>query len=101
MKKVTKTQVKAMVKKLGDNEELKVTLFPSKCGPANTIWVKDYEIELTKEALNLAYPQNEKTSPYLTDFETKLTNFDSIINDFAYYNCIPELGKNVHYYIEG
>jgi hypothetical protein len=98
MKKLTKTQVIAKLKKLNENEVLTVTLFPSKCDPQNTTWVKGFEKELTKQDLSLKYPQTEKTLPYLAECEKTLTHLDSIINDFQYYNCIPELGTRVHFY---
>jgi hypothetical protein len=90
MKKLTKTQVIAKLKKLNENEVLTVTLFPSKCGPANTTWVKGFEKELTKQDLIPLYPDSKEIP--------NLTEFDSLVNDFKYYNCIPELGMRVHFY---
>jgi hypothetical protein len=91
MKKVTKSQVIAQLKKLEGDQELQVSLFPSKCGPANTAWVKGYETSLTKDALTIEYPDNEQLK--------NLTKFDSLVNDFSYYNCNSELGNRVHFYI--
>lgn len=87
MKKVTKSRVIAQLKKMPEGEILPVTLFPSNCGPANTTWVKGFEIQLNNEFLQPAYKDAE------------FTGFDSLVSDFSYYNCNSELGKRVHFYI--
>jgi hypothetical protein len=88
MKKLTKSQVIAKVKKLNEGEILPVTLFPSKCGPANTVWVQGYEVPLK---LKNGVPTYET--------EVQEENFEDIINSYSYYNCNNELGKRVHFYI--
>jgi hypothetical protein len=91
MKKVTKAQVIAKLKKLNEGEILPVTLFPSKCGPSNTTWVQGFTKELTKQDLLPLYPDSKEIPD--------LTGLDSLVNNYQYYNCIPELGKRVHFYI--
>jgi hypothetical protein len=101
MKKVTKSQVISKLKKLNEGESLTVSLFPSNCGPANTVWVQGYEKELTKDDLNLLYGhiKPEVLEKHVTDVEKSLTKLDSLVNDFQYYNCNNELGMRVHFYI--
>jgi hypothetical protein len=91
MKKVTKMQVVSKLKKLNEGESLPVTLFPSNCGPSNTVWVQGFEKELSKHDLVPLYPDSKEIPD--------LTGFDSLVNDFSYYNCNKELGKRVHFYI--
>lgn len=87
MKKVTKAQVKAIQKRLETWQHLEVTLFPSNCGPSNTVWVKGYTVTLGRDGV---------WDAELKEFQ----DFESIVNSFSYYNCNAELGKRVHYYIE-
>lgn len=89
MKKLTKTQVIALAKKRGD-QITNVELYPSKCGPANQVWVKGMNIALTA-------PSVSKDSIYT---ENGTTAFERDINNFSYYNCNSELGKRVHFYVK-
>jgi hypothetical protein len=73
MKKITKTQLKSMLKK----GETKVWLCPSKCYP------------------NAGHPFNCAIQILLTND----SELDSIINNFSYYNCDAERGMSVHYYV--
>lgn len=77
MRKITKSQVKARIKRLKEGEKLDLTLFPSKCGPFNTVWVKGFEVEVDS-----------------------LEEFEKIVNSFSYYNCNSELGNRVHFYVK-
>jgi hypothetical protein len=90
MKKVTKSQVIAQLKKLNEGDVLPVSLFPSKCGPSNTTWVKGYEVNLYKDQGEFYQDLSEDGSK----------TFDSLIIDFSVYNCNSELGKRVHFYIK-
>jgi hypothetical protein len=78
MKKITKSQVKAKLKKLTDQEILTVNFLPSKTSYSGfKCWVQPMEIELTND----------------------LDEFEKTINEFMYYNCNNETGNGVHYYI--
>lgn len=59
----------------------------------NNNWLKPYEINITRENI-----QSELKEGYLYKDNIKGL-FDSIINNFSYYNCNYELGYTVHYYI--
>lgn len=91
MQKLTKTQVKALAKVKG---AVTVELYPSKCGPANQVWVKGYELTIYHN------PKAEEEERFFTKSSSIDMPFDERIQDFAYYNCIPELGKRVHYYLK-
>lgn len=78
MKKLTKTQVIALIKKLNAGQKVKVSLLPSKTSYSGyKCWIQPYEIE--------------------TD---NITDFTKTINEFSYYNCNSEVGNTVHYYIK-
>lgn len=88
MEKITKSQVKARMKKLEAGEKLSLWLCPSNCYP------------------NIGHPFNcainvelEKDGEWLQDTEEH-RSLDSLINSFSYYNCNAELGNRVHYYID-
>lgn len=85
-KKLTKTQVKALVKKEG---KLDIALVPSNVYPDyKNPWVKPYDITLEKDDYgNANYTRFGQTM-----------DFDSVINNFKYYNCCSELGNRVHFY---
>lgn len=82
MKKLTKTQVR---KQLSKSLNQTVLLFPSKCGPANTTWVKGFEYNPSKQGIS--YKELDK-------------HFERTINEFSYYNCNSELGNRVHFYMD-
>lgn len=87
MKKLTKSQVIAIAKKSPFNNCM-VDLYPSNCSPANQTWVKPLTVEVhwhEGQAVKLYVDGSYKT-------------FDSIINEFQYYNCNSELGNRVHFY---
>lgn len=78
MKKLTKTQVKAQAKKLGN---VTVWLCPSNCLPD------------PNNPLTIAIQKAVTANDVLSD------KFDNFISTFSYYNCNKETGKTVHYYI--
>jgi len=84
MKKLTKAQVKALIKKQGT---VKVWLCPSKAFPNPS------------HPFNVA-GQYDLSSYTLPNLNSKLDHFDRYVNEFQYYNCNSELGNSVHYYIE-
>ncbi len=53
-----------------------IYLLPCKVG-LDSAWVKPYPIS-----------------------QSNGMSFEHAINEFTYYNCCPELGKYIHYYIE-
>jgi hypothetical protein len=62
-----------------------IYLVPCKIYPDfKGIWIKPIEISLEKVKNNPIYNHT----------------FDDLVNNFEYYNCIPELGKYTHFYIE-
>jgi len=73
--KIFKQINKTMARKLY-NDGRTINLIPCKCG-INGIWV------------NLCQVNNSEGQ-----------NFDSMLNSYYYYNCIPELGLYPHYFIE-
>jgi hypothetical protein len=90
MIKLTKTQVIARIKKEGN---VKVWLCPSKMYPhPNHPFNMAAECSFTKEDLLPKYPESKEIPD--------LTNFESVINSFSYYNCDSETGNRVHFYIE-
>lgn len=86
--KVTKSQVKARMKRLGAGEKLVVWLCPSKCRPN-----PDHPFNVAYRAVL------EKYGEWLPD-SGKYRSFDYLVDSFAYYNCNNELGNTVHFYIE-
>jgi hypothetical protein len=79
MKKITKSQVKALLKKLEQDQKLKVNFTSSKTHLAGfKCWVQPFEIELSND----------------------LDEFEKTINEFSYYNCNAEMGNRVHFYIK-
>jgi hypothetical protein len=67
------------------NEGITIYIVPCKVFPDfNNNWIKPFDLNI-KEFLK----ENEKYN-----------NFDSRINNFAYYNCNSELGNYIHFYIE-
>lgn len=90
MKKQTKSQIIAKLKRLEEGETLKVNLLPSKSHMSGfKMRIQPYEVELQKSDLENKYAGNND-----------LTYFESIVNNFAYYNCTNETGNRVHYYIK-
>lgn len=87
MKKVLKQSIHKLVKENG-KESLEVHLYPSKCGPSNQVWVKGMIIHVHMIE-NELYVEGQ-------DEDLK---FESVLNEFKYYNCNPDLGKSIHYYI--
>lgn len=83
MKKQTLAQVKALAKK----GPITVTLFPSKCGPTNTTWVKGMELDI----------RHENNEFFIGD---EMETLQSALNAFMYYNCNAQLGNRVHFYIK-
>lgn len=88
MLKQTKTQIIAKLKRLNEGEKLEVGLLPSKAAP-NSLWFSPYLVELKKSDLEQKYEGNND-----------LTYFESIVNNFHYYNCTHESGNRVHFYIK-
>ena len=86
MRKLTKSQVIAQVKK---NGSLTIEMYPSKCGPTNQVWVRGFSFELFYEDGEIVYRNTDD-----------MGTFESLINAFLYYNCNAELGNRVHYYVE-
>jgi hypothetical protein len=76
MEKLSKTQVKAKIKRLKEGESLTIALYPSKCSPSNSVWVSGIEITVSN-----------------------LEELERLSNSFAYYSCNNVLGKRVHYYL--
>lgn len=71
LKKINKTQAKKLY-----NEGKTINLIPCKCRP-NGVWVHLCPISNTENV-----------------------TFESMLNSYMYYNCIPELGLYPHYYVE-
>jgi hypothetical protein len=90
MKKVTKAQVKAMARK---NGTVDVMLFPSNCGPANTTWIRPFDIKVCSTP-----DQEGFYVPSAFDHEDH--DFESIVDWYAVFNCDAEVGKRVHYYVQ-
>lgn len=86
--KVTKTQLTHLLRKHGE-KTIKVWMCPSKCYPN------------PKHPFNMArdYELNEDDLIPL-DLNGGLNELDRIINGYRYYNCTPETGLRVHFYIE-
>ena len=72
MKKITKTEVKRVMKKEGN---IKVGLLPSKMSP-NGVWMTPTWLTLSNEI-----------------------ELDKGINEYGYYNCNEEVGKRVSFWI--
>lgn len=84
MKKITIAQVRSIAKK---EDFVTIQLFPSNCSPANTTWVKGFEVTIFHAEGQFIYAVNGETK-----------TLESLVNEFSYYNCNSELGKKVHYY---
>lgn len=82
MKKLTKSQVRALFKK---SLNTTVLLFPSNCGPSNTTWVRG--VKYNPSNYDISYQELDE-------------HFARFINEFSYYNCNNELGNRVHYYVD-
>lgn len=96
LKKSTKTQVVSRLKQLEDGETIQITLCPSKCYPNPNSYVDmTMTLDFSKEDL-----QSSTWETGLLVGIGKLSNFDTRLNAFQYYNCTPELGKRVHFYIK-
>jgi hypothetical protein len=77
--KVNKTKARRLF-----NEGKTLYFVPCKVYPNyNNPWVRPYDINLER----------------IKD-EVVFNNFDSIVNNFEYYNCNSELGNYTHFYIE-
>jgi hypothetical protein len=62
-----------------------IYLVPCKVYPDfKNCWVKPHTISLEQSQADPIYNHT----------------FDDLVNSFDYYNCIPELGKYPHFYIE-
>lgn len=83
MKKITKSTLKSMVKKLQIGESLTVKIYPCK---ANTlsIWYSGLEITIKRD---------NNTTQELIEL------LDKYINEFEYYNCNNQVGNYASYYI--
>jgi hypothetical protein len=87
-KKLTKTQVKALVKKEGT---LDIALVPSNVYPDyNNPWVKPMDFILASD--------REGNVHQISETNYSMRTFDNLINEFSYYNCNNELGNRVHFY---
>lgn len=81
--KITKSQLKAKLKRLEDGETLSVTFLPNKISP-NNLWGIGCDVKVSNQGV-------------ITQDE--ITDLDKFINSFQYYNCNNELGNRVAYYI--
>lgn len=77
MKKLTKAQVKKLVRNLKKGETLEVGFIPCKANP-NSIWISPMWLPIYCEE-----------------------NFELTVNDYTYYNCNKEVGTYPHYYVKG
>lgn len=73
LKKVTKTQVKSIIKKEG---KIQVGMIPCKMN-VHGMWMK----------------------PYWQSFSS-IDEFEGVINSYSYYNCNYEVGSYPSYYVE-
>jgi hypothetical protein len=94
--KITKNQAIALLRK-GET----IYLLSSKCGfDLNAAWVQPFPVCVeewkTKHGWQGAMQRSQKF-PYTDDVAEE---FEKLINNFAYYNCVPELGTKVTYYIK-
>jgi hypothetical protein len=88
MKKLTKTQVKALIKK---EKAAAIILCPSKMIPTpNHPFNMGIEVEFYIDRNNEIVRAN--------DWESM--DFESYLNSFTYYNCTNETGNRIHFYIE-
>lgn len=85
MKKVTKAQVKAAVKKKG---EWVGTVCASKLSPKSVMAFPDVRFVLTS------------TGEVVRDFRDGRFTFDDYVNNFQYYNCNAECGQSIAFYEE-
>lgn len=73
MKKITKTEVKRIMKKEGN---IRVGLLPCKMSP-NGVWMSPTWLTISS-----------------------VEELDKWINEYSYYNCNAETGKRVSYYLD-
>jgi hypothetical protein len=79
MKKITKTQVKALLNRMEEDQTLNVFFTSSKTHLAGfKCWVQPFEIKLN----------------------SNIDEFEKTINEFSFYNCNAEMGNRVHFYIK-
>jgi hypothetical protein len=88
-KKITLSQVKALARKKGP---ITVELYPSNCGPGG-IWVKGCPVDVVPDRTGKEF--------FSIEYETlEARPFESLLNEYMYYNCFPQLGNRVHYYVQ-
>jgi hypothetical protein len=88
MKKVTKTQVKALMNRLEIGETLSVWLCPSNARPN-----PGHPFNM---AILVKLERDGEWWPEMKEYR----DLDTIVNSFHYHNCNHEAGTRVHYYIE-
>jgi hypothetical protein len=87
MKKLTKSQVKALIKK---EKAVKVILCPSKMYPT-----PNHSFDMSMEAE--FYLDRDNNIVRANDWDTM--DFEDYLNSFSYYNCTNETGNRIHFYI--
>jgi hypothetical protein len=87
MKKLTKTQVKALIKK---EKAVKVILCPSKMYPTPG---HPFNMGIETEF----YLDRDNNIVRANDWES--IDFENYLNSFSYYNCTSETGNGIHFYI--
>ena len=92
MEKITLTGVisRAVRKFREDGGHIDIAILPNKVG-LKSVWVMPCYVSVQADAEgNLFARWNDSVEP-----------FDSFLNSYKYYNCVPELSKNrgVHYYL--
>jgi hypothetical protein len=85
MEKLTKSQAVSRAKKLKDGELMTVTICPSNMRP-NSIWYQGYEFSI-----------NNRVEVSTSDGQSE--TLEQTLNSFSYYNCNPEMGKRIHWYV--
>ena len=88
MEKVTLATVKRLARQ---HEKVEIAILPNKVG-LKSVWVYPCYVSVQADAEgNLFARWNDSTE-----------SFDSFLNSYKYYNCVPELSKNrgVHYYLK-
>jgi hypothetical protein len=87
--KLNVRQVKAKINKLGEGEELTIWLCPSKCYPS--------PFHPFNLAIDIKITNQGVYDPELEEY----SSLESVVSNFAYYNCTHETGIRTHYYLEG
>lgn len=90
MKKLTKTQVKALAKL---NGKVSIEMYPSKTFRSGyKTWVDGFKTDV--------FVTPSRNEFYTVDSLGNDSSFDNEINHFANYSCNNELGNTVHYYLK-